>query len=248
MNSLRTLFLWLAVTSLVAGCATTSRQASPQAGQRIAFLGITAAPGQQVPEALRDSAAIEGQLRQACPSMTWVGDAALNLPLREVLKGPWPPVDAWISGTCETGQILRVIWSWTEASRVDRPMVIDATYPSPTNAETFARSVAESFGLVQPPAAANSVPLDEQPHGADPSVISVQDKTVKVSGKGLKKGRYFIRGQPEFVENPITGEKSQVSAGAVRGLLEIDTVENGTATGRLLDGQGAPGDRLEKAE
>jgi hypothetical protein len=144
-----------------------------------------------------------------------------------------------------------VVWKWTEARRADHPVIFEATYDSPPSAETAAGSVAEIFGLIQPMPIENIAKKTDKKSGqagAEPTLVSIHEKAVKISGQGLKRGRYYIRGQPEFIENPISGEKTQVSAGAVRGLVEIETVENGNAAGRLLEGEGSAGDRLESAE
>ena len=50
-------------------------------------------------------------------------------------------------------------------------------------------------------------------------MLGVKDGAVRARSAGLKPGRYYARGPQEVFENPISGEKTVSSRGAVLGLV-----------------------------
>jgi hypothetical protein len=204
-------------------------------------------------------------VRARAPGLSWVGAAALDRPLRAALAQPWPPADMWISGVLHpapTGTPARIVWSLTSALRPHRPLLFDATYPAGLTLDAAVDSVVTEFALRAPPPDAPPAPKPARekrekpakpanpakaaPVVDGPVLASVQDG--RVTATGVKPGRHFVRGAPQTFENPLTGETTVLSKGSVRGLVEIEAVEDGTATGRLVEGEAAAGDRLEPAE
>jgi hypothetical protein len=245
--------------ALLSGCATPRRPHPPASGERIAFLGVFAPDGTPVPLAGADAAAVDAAVRARTPGVSWVDAAALDRPLRAALAQPWPPADIWISGVLHpspTGTPARMVWSQTTALRPHRPLVFDATYPAGLTLDAAVNSMVDGFALRAPPPEVEPAPKPARekkikpakaaPVVDGPVLASVQDG--RVTAAGVKPGRYFVRGAPQTFENPLTGETTVLSKGSVRGLVEIEAVEGDTATGRLVEGEAAAGDRLEPAE
>lgn len=244
--------------ALLSGCATPRRPHPPAPGERTAFLGVFTPDGTPASVAGADAAAVDAAVRARAPGVTWVDAAALDRPLRAALAQPWPPADIWISGVLEpvaAGEPARIVWSLTSALRPHRPLLFDAAYPAGLTVDAAVDSMVTEFALRAPapaprPAggqrAKTARPAEAAPAPGGPVVVAVKDGSVTATG--VKPGRHFVRGAPQTFENPLTGEVTVLSKGAVRGLVEIGAVGDGTATGRLVEGEAAAGDRLEPAE
>ena len=252
MNVLRLSLSLTFLPLLLVGCTTPARRpAAYTPGQSLAFLGLHDAQGQPVRTAAVDSDAIEADLRARAPEVRWVDKAALDQPLRQALAAGWTPPDLWISGTLDTNATTRIEWAWHQARRPDHTIFYQVSYPSGLTTTNAVDSLIEGFSLRPPPPPPKTEPKEE-PAADDPTagprVLGVKDGVVRARSADLKPGRYYARGPQEVFENPITGEKTVISHGAVLGLVEFETVSGRTASGRLLEGEAPEGARLEPVE
>jgi hypothetical protein len=231
--------------ALHTGCATTRRPVTYAEGTPLAFVGLFSPDG--TPAALNgvDGPALERRLRERAPEVRWVEADRLDRPLRQALARPaeWP--EAWIVGTLANAPVPGVDWAWHSARRPGEPVIFLATYPAGFTLEAATDSLVEAFGLRPPPPP--PVPREEVPAAEDatPRVAQAGAEGVRAVPPVPAAGRYYVRGDPEWFENPITGERVPLSNGAVLGWVEFSAPGQ---PGRLVEGEAPVGARLEAAD
>jgi hypothetical protein len=117
----------------------------------------------------------------------------------------------------------------------------------------------------EPVQKAAKAPVAEQVAAAPAPIIATSSKkdaatdfrVRKVSGKILMASkhpqavvgaRFFVRGQPEVILDPFTGEERRISAGSVYGVAEIESIGIFGVKAKLLSGTAEKGGYLEAVE